>query len=434
MISDSGIFYHEHPKELWTPKIIPARALPMAVRFKTWICDAQGRKLRVGNEGWNTITDWGMDSLATINQAILASNLHLSTSLGTGKRVLSGGTTLSITSTADPTNVSVVASANFFLSGDVGNTLYIDGLGQELKIVAFTDAQHVTCATRPSVWLPGITPSTGPFSTAGVHFTSIATLAADFQAISTFDTSASQNNAEISDYTNTRFIHQRIWLSGAFGTGQTIQQVGWSNNTTIGGNCFGKINLTTPDTVNAGQKYRLQLQLFCGYTPINLSSVPINWGATIGSYSLNIRTEELRFDWSGSSTNDSSQGSNSGCFLIPTGTPSGTSTNWFTSAFSLVGPYFWGDPSYNSGPHYPPAGSSGTNDLSYAAYSTGTFMKSATWKISDTLSISGATGFVMGGTGNQCLSFAPAGGTITKPSGYYASLIFPIYWTRQLLN
>lgn len=423
MKSDGGIIYHEPAKALWTPRAFRPHGQRMAVRFCTWICDGNGKILRKGQEGWNTITDYGMDLLNSKSQNLCVNYLHLSSALGTSKRVLPGGTTLSIASTSDPTNLSVSASGNFFLSGDVGNTLYIDGLGQELKITGFTDAQNVTCATRAGVWLPTVTPSTGPFGTAGVHFTTENSLASDFYASNSFDTTVTNYNAELNDSANSRFIHQRIWLTGTVTSSWTINQIGWSDNGTVGGNVFGKVNLLSPDTVAIGHKYRVQLQFFSVYAPIDIASFSANWGPTIGTYDLQIREFRVPKD------------STTGNFLKP----AGFSFNrflWWTSAFTLPSILWEGDAGYNIHPISGEAGWGGSPVSFDSAYSSGKFFKNRTVRLDDTLNLSGITGFVVDTNSSEIesIGFKPNSGTITKPSGYYADLIFPIYWTRLLVN
>lgn len=447
MISDGGIIYNEPPIPLWVPRPIHTRPQGLAVRYRTWICDGSGRIIRPGNSGWNTITDYGMDLLATQPQNGCVGYIHLSDTLGTPKRVLTGGTTLSIASVSDPTNLAVSTSTNFFAAGDVGNTLYIDGLGQELKITAYTDAQHVTCATRAGLWLPGITPTNGPFSTAGVHFTSGATLANDFMAFNTFDTTATNYNNELNDSSNSRSIHQRIWLSSAFGSTKTINQLGWSNIGTVGGNVFGKTNLATPDSVSAGQKYRVQLQFFSAYSPINIASYSANWGATIGTYDLKILQERIGMDSLTYGMNDGSQTEYAGNFIQPyfygSVKNSGLMNTWLTSAETPQGVLWGGDAGFTINIHSKGgAGASVEAGVSDSAYTSGTHTKNRTVKWSDVINISAATWMGVGvqssyGSGNfwgYALSIFPNAGTITKPTGYWCSLIFPLYWQRQLLN
>lgn len=433
MRSDSGIIYCEPPKPLWVPRHHATKPTNLAVRYKTEICDvnSQGRitRVRPGQEGWNEITDWGMDALAIAGQDTLTSYLHLSDTLGTAKRVLSGGITLTLVIT-NASSIAVTASSGFFLVGDVGNTLSITDLGgagqtQELKITAFTDSQHVTCSTRAGAWLPGFVAGTGPFAAAGVHFTSTSTLANQFNKYNTFDTSATNYYAELNDSGNSRFIHQRIFLSAAAGSNWTINQLGWSDGNG-GNNCFGKVNLASPDAVGTGQKYRVTLQLYSAYTPINIVSQSVNWGATIGTYDLFIRQEVMPSD-SGGLMN----------FIRPNFSATYSRwTGWFTGAFTMAATKWEGDAGYTANPNGLAPNYSGTGDISDAVYTAGSHMTTRTWKMSDAINIAAATGIITYATTNIVTRIAikPNSGTITKPSGYWAALAFGIFWTRAFSN
>lgn len=436
-------------RELWRPRIHRLRSAAVGVRFKTEICDidSQGNVVssRVGNSGWNMVTDWGMDALATLRQDQLVNYLHISDTLGPSKRVLTGGITLTLTIT-DATNIDVAASAGFFDSGDVGNTLYIDDLGQELKIVAFTDSQHVKCATRPGAWLPGVTPSTGPFSTAGVHFTSVNTLANQTTKFNTYDTSASDNKAELNDSSNSRFIHQRIFLSGTVtGSAWTVRQLGWSDGNGSN-NVFGWVNLPVTDTVPVGKKYRVTLQVYSAYTPLDIESHSVDWGETIGSYDLRIKQERLGYDSKGTEfLGGQSQTVNN--FLQPLfpGTASNTGFRvGFLTTAQTEQPLLWaGDAGFTINIHNrDDAGANAAATVADSGYTSGTHTKTRTLTWPDTMAISAAT---MLGLGTQssfgggafysyALSIFPLSGTITKPAGWSASLAFPIYWTRTLIN
>lgn len=423
MISDRGIFYHEPAKALWLPHRFTLPPQRVTVRFETAICDAAGRVVRKGQSGWNTVTDWGMDALAVNRQSSLVNYLHVGSSLGPAKRVLTGGITLSLNSVADPTNITVTAQSNFFLAGDAGNTLFIDGLGQELKIVTYTDATHVVCATRQSVWLPGISPTTGPFATAGVHFTSTNTLTAQITKFNTYDTSAPNNNAELNDSGNSRWIHQRIFLSAVVsGSAWSVNQLGWSdgNGSDL---VFGKVNLAAPDAVAVGQRYRVQLQLYSAKTPTNIASFSANWGATIGTYDLSMREEAIGMDSSNTEH----------AFCNPYYNPAANQVQWWTSAFTLVPTKWDGDSGFANLPHSGAAGTFSTGAITTGSYTNGTHKTVRNAFIPDYLTMTAATGLAYGQF-RQTLSVKCNTGTITKPIGYYAQLIFPIYWTRGITN
>lgn len=410
-----------------------ARPSSIAVAYKTELCDAKGRVIRELQRGHNTITDFGMDSLATLRQDQLVNYLHLSDTTGPGERALSGGTTLTLTLTS-PTNIGVAASAGFFLVGDVGKTLSIDDLGgvgqtQELKITAFTDSQHVTCSTRPGVWLPGFTPGTGPFGTAGVHPTDTIVLANQFSKFNTYDNTSSHFDDERNDSGNSRSIHQRVYLSAInSGSTWTIRELGWSDGN-AGNNVFGRVNLGSPDVVANGNRYRVTLQLFSGYTPIEIPSQSVNWGATIGTYDLYLRQEIVPFD-----TNDSfAQGFN---FLRPKEPADKFATAWFTNTFTLNAVKWQDDSGYNE---ILRSGGNATGELSVdGSYTNGSHTKTRLVKWPDTVVITGATGLTVYGDTNNVnratLALKPNTGTIDKPAGFWAALTFDLYWTRSFTN
>ncbi len=436
MKSDAGIIYHEPPKPLWVPRHYATGPQSLAVHYQTEICevDRRGRIIRTrpGQEGWNELTDWGMDSLNTLRQDQLIAYLHLSDTLGPAKRVLSGGITLSLVIT-DASNIAVTASAGFFQAGDVGNTLSITDLGgagktQELKITAYTDAQHVSCSTRAGQWLPGFVAGTGPFASAGVHFTATNTLANQFTKFNTYDTTAQNYNAELNDSANQRFKHQRIYLSGAAPSNWTINQLGWSDGN-AGNNVFGKVNLSSPDQVGTGFKYRVTLQVFSAYTPINIASQSVNWGATIGTYDLKIVQERIGMD---STVPNTYQAVN---FLKSVlGSPQ--ATGWCTNAQTPQSLLWEGDTGYQPPTiHLHTTGAAGT--ITDSSYTSGQHIKTRTVKWSDTVNIASATllGVEAGVSGYlNCLGVYPNAGTITKPSGYWCALSFGLYWTRAFIN
>lgn len=403
----------------------------IGVRFKTQLCDSNGKVERDLQEGFNTITDWGMDSLASKRQDELIAYLHLSDTLGPVKRVATGGATLSVVVTS-ATSIDVTCSAGFFSAGDVGNTLSIDDFGgagvtQELKITTFTDSQHVTCSTRQGAWLPGFTPGSGPFSSYGVHFTSVNTLANQTTKFNTYDTSASNYSAELNDTGNSRTIHQRIYLSGTVsGSAWTVNQLGWSDGA-AGDNVFGKVNLAITDTIPVGKKYRVTMQLYSAKTPVDISSQSVNWGATIGTYDLAIRQEVIEKD---------SNSTNGNSWLNPKFSRAGFKTYWWATAKSMNAVKWDGDSGFNRSPDGFPPNTSNTDDVTDSSYVSGSHTKTRTWKIPDSITITAATKIVLTQPTNttQPLAIRPNSGTITKPSGYWCALSFQLFWTRSFTN
>lgn len=419
--------------------MIPLPPTQHGVRFKTELCDEHGNVERVLREGHNTITDWGMDQLASKTMTNLLAYLHLGTTADTRKRVGDGVNELTPTVT-DASDVDISTVSNFFEAGDVGRVLKIVGW-PELVIDAYTDPQNVHCHARGDVWLPGFTPGSGPFTDFGVHYTNVATLAAQFTKFNTFDTGAAGYNSESNDSANSRTILKRIWLSSVVsGSPWTIQQVGWSDGNGSN-NCFGIANLGGTDAVAVGKRYRLTLEAYVAYTPIDLSGVSCNWGPDVGTISCDIRQE--RIGWDG---NDGFEGGGSSSpnglynFLRPFKPTSHHVLAW-TSAFTMAGAKWYGDSGFDF------TAAHGTVASSYNAgawamdgsYTSGTHQRTRTARWPEIFSFTNATGIAIGALWSTSaywvwLTVKPVSGTITKASDTRIDLIFNIHWTRELLN
>jgi hypothetical protein len=294
-----------------------------------------------------------------------------------------------------------------------------------LKITAYSSSTVVTCSTRQGFWLTGSAPASGPYSSFGVHFTSTITLNTQFTKFATYDTTASNYNAvgsgSINDSGNSRFINQNIFLSAVVsGSAWTVNQLGWSDGN-ASNYVLGKVNLASPDVIAIGQRYRVQLQVFEGYTPLDIASQSVNWGATIGTYTLQMRTENIFGDGSD--------------LLSPHCLFNRASSGYRNSTHSMSATKWRGDAGapYNVGGS---SGFSGSTDLSDASYVGGSHTVARTWKIPDTWSFSGAYYVYIynPGEGAPIFSIVPTSGTIAKPAGYWAALTFNICWTRQLTN
>ena len=420
------------------PPLIQLPKTSLAVRYETALCDRHGRIERILQRGENMITDWGMDQMAAANLGVLTSGniayLHLGSTTETLKRVLPGGNSITINA-ADPAAVTVVAVTNFFEAGDVGRTLKIAAWA-ELLVTGYTDAQNITCKSRASLWPPGFSPpGSGPYTDAAIHYTSVSTMASEFTRFNTYDTSSANNNAELNDSANSRVIHQRIYLSAVVtGTAWTVNELGWGPNTT---NCFGKANLGSPDVVAVGKRYRVQLQVFHAYTPIDLTGVVLDWGATVGSYTCAIRQERIGFDepisLGGAPANISAN------FLRPA-TPAISGVGWWTAAFTLSSIAWCGDAGFTT-----LSGRTGRVESSTvifdSAYTSGDFRRTRTARWPDTVTITAAVGLYAGlnhtGTGAAhwpSLTIKPASGTITKAGGYRIDILFSVVWQRTLVN
>jgi hypothetical protein len=422
------------PRPLWTPRPIALPARSLAVRFETALCDRHGRVERVLQRGTNTITNWGMDTLASVKLKVLHDYLNLSSTADTRKRVLPGGNTLTVTYTS-PSNVTVVAAQNFFEAADVGRTLSVPNGGQELKITAYTDPQNSACVAPQGEWVPGFTPPGTPpvYGTGAVYYTNNSFLATWFTKFNTYDTSYLPNPIRcITDNSNSRFIHERVYLSGVVsGSDWTINQLGWSN-LDASNNCFGIANLASADIVPIGKRYRVKLQIYSQYTPIDLVGVAVNWGGVIGSYTFDIRQEYMGSE-SGYGTGGEGAGTASySNFLEPhsIGQDASACNSAFKTAAHTMVPTYW---QYQSGGT--PPSQTGWTDIqapTLGAYTAGQFMRTKNLRWTDSVAITAATALGLHGSASLHLTFKPQTGTVTKPSGYWCDATFKVFWTRDL--
>lgn len=407
-----------------------------AVRYQTFLCDAAGNVERPLQSGWNMITDFGMDNLATTAIGTLIDYLHVGSSTETMKRILSGGVTISFDD-SDPTTVVCTASSNFFDAADVGRTLKCDGV-PEMLVTGYTSALIVTCKARAGVWHPSYTPVGAVVSgAAGIHYTNDPDLAAEFTRFNSKDTGAANNDAEITDSSNSRINIQKIFLSSVVsGSPWTINQLGWGTNTV---NCFGKANLASPDAVAVGKRYRVQLNVYYGFTPIDLAAQTVNWGGTVGSYTCDIRQERIGFPaQDGNSLSGAQAGYN---FLRVTTLSGNTRVGYWTASFTLQTVQWLNDAGATS-----LHARTGRNEIAVngnvydSSYTTADFRKIRTVRWDESVTITAATALYAnpynGTTGFHypALTVKPTSGTITKASGFRVELLFPIIWQRELLN
>jgi hypothetical protein len=425
---NSGIWV---PRGQWDGEArLPAHAVAsgLCVRYTTELCDAAGRVERELQRGSNLLTDFGMNALATTHISTLCSYLNLGTGTQTLKRNIQGGNDVTTTITS-ASSIAVVASQNFFESADAGRTLKINsGIWPELLITAFTDAQHVTCSSRGGVWLPAGTPTDGTFTDVAVHYTNSAVLSAQFTKFNTYDTTATNNNTDIAEAGSSRYNFQRIFLSDVVtGSAWTVEQIGWSDGNGSN-NLFGKTNLSVADTVPVGKRYRVTLNVYRVSTPINLSSFSVNWGATIGTYTCDIRQERMFREQGGGGW---------GSFQRTWGICDTELPGYGTTTYTLDTTKWEGDGAYTalSGYTINPAGT-GSEPPFLGSYTSGNFFRTKTLRFWESVAITGGKVlFSKSSAGNQVryVTIKPTT-DIAKASGYRADLIWTFYWTRQLTN
>src|SRR5437763_5493562 len=173
------------PRALWRGQM-PGQLGSLKVNYETAIADRHGRGEKILQRRSNTITNWGMDQLASLSVASLVNYLVLSSTNDARKRVMSGPT-LTVTYTS-PTNIAVASDVGFFVSTDAGRTLKLPNV-PELKIVTYTNSQNVVCRTPSGDWLPGFAVPGAPtnYSAATIYFTDLSTLATYFTQFNTYD-------------------------------------------------------------------------------------------------------------------------------------------------------------------------------------------------------------------------------------------------------
>jgi hypothetical protein len=376
-----------------------------------------------------------MDTLASLSLKTLTDYLVLSDTQDTRKRSLPGGNTLTVTYTG-VTNITVAAAQNFFEAGDVGRTLSVPNGGQELKITVYTDPQNVTCVVPQGEWLPGFTPPGTPpvYGTGAVYYTSLNQLSGYFTQFNTYDASYVPNPIRcITDNANSQFIHERVYLSAVVGGSDwTVNQVGWSDGN-VGHNVFGMANLPSADIVPVGKRYRVKLQVYSIYAPINLTGVAVDWGGVIGSYTFDIRQEYIGVDQGyGTNGEGAGAGSSRSNLLEPHSITDQTSgaynASYRTAAYSLVSTYW-----QNQAGGTPPVNSGWTNAeaITLGAYTGGQFKRTKTVRWNDSTAITAATALAIRAL-YPMLTLRPQTGTVTKPTGYWCDATFKVFWTRDL--
>jgi hypothetical protein len=380
-------------------------------------------------------TNWGMDTLASLSLKTLIDYVVLSSVQDTRKRAMPGGNSLTITYT-DPSTIAVAAAQNFFETADAGRTLSVPNGGQELKIVSYTDPQNVSCAAPQAEWLPGFTPPGSPtnYTSAAIYYTDLSSLNTYFTQFNTYDTNYVPNPVRcVTDNANSQFIHERVYLGPVVGgVAWTVSQLGWSDGN-ASHNVLGVANLPSNDSVPIGKRYRVKLQVYSVYTPINLTGVAVNWGGTIGSYTFDIRQEYIGVDQGyGTNGEGAGAGSSRSNFLEPhsiTDQVSGTfNAAYRTAAYSLVSTY-WQNQSGGTPPTN--AGWTGLDAPTLGAYTAGQYKRTKNIRWNDSVTITAATALAARAL-YPMLTLRPQTGTVTKPAGYWCDATFKVFWTRDL--
>lgn len=415
----------------------------LSVRFKTEICNAAGIPISAPRYFRNMVTDWGMDQLPATTIPDLINFLVIGDEAESLKRA-AAGQLLTIDYSGGAGNLLISTDINFFETlaavppGDLGRTLKIAGF-PELLITAVVDAKNIQAKARGSVWPEGFDPAvpgTGTHSDFAVHLTNSNSIAGYLTRFSTLDTSAADRKVELNDSSNSRTIHQRIFLSSIVsGTAWTARQLGWSDGNGSN-NCFGKSTLPSPDVIPVGNRYRVTLQVFSAQTPIDISGLAVDWGAAAGSHVVDVRQERIGLD----TKNGGSSGVNIPFNFRRQKPPSSLTVGYHTNPFTL-GVIAWeGDAGFTDLDSRGFVQVSGSEVLVDDGYIAGDHRMIRRCRWSDTLEITNATGLYVGhrsSINSTLLSYVtirPQSGTISKPLGHWMELNFPLVWTRELVN
>jgi len=220
----------------------------LAVRYKTEVLDKDGRTVRSRPWKNNLILDVGLDMPAAYAMAACFRYLALGTGTAPTKRD-------SGTITAARSGNTITANASFFTAGDIGRTIKFDS-GQTFKITGYTSGTVVSTTESGTVVASEFT----------IWHTSDTNLETEVYRDLTVDTSTGNNK---SSFLAGVWTHQRVFLTGAFGTAYTVKEIGWSPIATPGGNLFGRDLIAGGgDAVGIGQQYKVTVQLAVTYSPI----------------------------------------------------------------------------------------------------------------------------------------------------------------------
>ena len=241
-----------------------------SVNYKRFILNADGSVHREFPWKKNLILNQGLDNVAAM--AWVKSFEYAM--IGTGALVTrrdSGGITFTTTAGA------VVASAGFFVSGDVGRKIkFNDGPFTEATITAYTDASHVTVS-------PAVTVAANSGTVWYVNLTGLVT---QTKNTSTYSTSAGDCGSTFTGATGT-WLHQRTFIFAAEVGTVTYTEIGWGWAAT---SVFGLDTIAgAGDTLVAGQQYKVIVQLSVAlspYTPTAVSDVGNNGFVTAGTACL----------------------------------------------------------------------------------------------------------------------------------------------------
>jgi hypothetical protein len=214
------------------------------VRYRTFAVNPDGSEVKLSDHH-NLILNVGLDMVYTYPWA----NCTDYVALGEGNTPVKRDSGATQFSRAGNT---VTADNAFFEAADVGRLLKFDS-GEEMTVTAFTDAMHVTVGTAGAL----------AASQATIWYVNEIGHQTEFMRFNTKSTSAGENGSTFFAGT---WTHKKTFLSGTFGANKVVREIGWSP---LGAdNLFGRDLVPAGgDSVTAGQKYKVVVELSVTYTP-----------------------------------------------------------------------------------------------------------------------------------------------------------------------
>ncbi len=227
----------------------------LAVRYKTFVLNADGSLCREKPWKRNLILDTGLDRVAAAEFARVFTNCAVGT--GTDNTRRDSG---AITFTQATTVLS--ASSGFFESADVGR-LFKFNSGLEVYITAFTSSTIVSVSVSQTV-------AVGVAGT--IWYVNQTGLQTETARTSNVSTDGGDNDTTFSVDT---YTHQRTFLFPAVVAGVTYHEIGWSDDSSAGANLFGRDKISgSGDALLTGQQYKVIVQLLVTISPVTPTAAP----------------------------------------------------------------------------------------------------------------------------------------------------------------
>ena len=232
----------------------------VSVKIKRNLCDARtGHVIVAGDFSKNLIFDVGLTALAN-GSAQGFSGFFQTCKIGSGS---TSNSTYNASITFTQSGTTITASGSFFTPGMVGQLFkYGTGTGgAEYYITGYTNSTSVTVTTSATVSSP---------SAGTVWAVNQNSLQSFLYLSSTYQTTGGSNGNNIS--TN-QFEQYRTFNFAVQASPYTVNEIGYTNNTTNDGTVYGRIVLASSDVVPPTQFYQVVIQVTYTCSPGSPTSV-----------------------------------------------------------------------------------------------------------------------------------------------------------------